>query len=123
MRRRGGDGGDIDDPSASPLAVAAVLEGRRLYARRAELQQVIEVTDPPATRNWPRSSARRTGTPRRSKADDARRDIEDAMATAARVADGGAWGPELARLACAMTDPRVRDTLYALAVGDRAAQA
>jgi len=27
-----GSGGVIDDPSASPLAVAAVLDGRRLYA-------------------------------------------------------------------------------------------
>ena len=30
---------------------------------------------------------------------------------------------ELARLACALTDPRVRDTLYALAVGRDAGQA
>ena len=41
-----GNGGTVDDPSASPLAVAAVLDGRRLYARRAELQEVIDVTDP-----------------------------------------------------------------------------
>ncbi len=41
-----GNAGTVDDPSASPLAVAAVLDGRRLYARRAELQEVIEVTDP-----------------------------------------------------------------------------
>src|ERR1700720_3656902 len=34
-----GNSGTVDDPSASPLAVAAVLEGRRLYARRAELQE------------------------------------------------------------------------------------
>ncbi|WP_156764802.1 DUF4192 domain-containing protein, partial [Mycobacterium sp. 1081908.1] len=33
-----GSGGSVDDPSASPLAVAAVLDGRRLYRRRADLQ-------------------------------------------------------------------------------------
>ena len=41
-----GNAGTVDDPSASPLAVAAVLDGRRLYARRAELQEVIDVIDP-----------------------------------------------------------------------------
>ena len=41
-----GHAGTVDDPSASPMAVAAVLDGRRLYARRAELQQVIAVADP-----------------------------------------------------------------------------
>ena len=44
-----GNAGTVDDPSASPLAVAAVLDGRRLYARRAELQEVIEVADPART--------------------------------------------------------------------------
>ena len=46
------------------------------------------------------------------------------MAAAARVAAGGELPDDaLARLACALTDPQVRDTLYALAVGDGAAQA
>ena len=40
-----GTRGTIDDPSSSPLAMAAVLDGRRLYARREDLQEVIEVTD------------------------------------------------------------------------------
>ena len=44
-----GNAGTVDDPSASPLAVAAVLDGRRLYARRAELQEVIDVIDPART--------------------------------------------------------------------------
>ena len=44
-----GNAGTVEDPSASPLAVAAVLDGRRLYARRAELQEVIEVADPART--------------------------------------------------------------------------
>ena len=41
-----GSGGAVDDPSASPLAAAAVLEGRRLYPRRADLQAVIAPNDP-----------------------------------------------------------------------------
>ncbi len=111
--------GTVDDPSTSPLAMAAVLDGRRLYARRDELQRVVEVTDAAA-------SAALTDVIR-EQADidvDAVRDIEDAMAAAARVAAGEEL-PEsvVARLACALTDPQVRDTLYALAVGDAAAQA
>ena len=55
---------------------------------------------------------------------DAARDIEDAMAAAARAAAGEELPDAvMARLACALTDPQVRDVLYALAVGDRAAQA
>ena len=46
------------------------------------------------------------------------------MAAAARVACGVELSDaRLARLACALTDPLVRDTLYALAVGEDAAQA
>ena len=47
-----GNGGVVDDPSASPLAAAAVLDGRRLYARRAELQEVIGSAIPPAAPSW-----------------------------------------------------------------------
>jgi hypothetical protein len=108
-----GSGGVIDDPSASPLAVAAVLDGRRLYNRRAELQAVIGVTDPDR-------SAELAEVIREL----ARQDIETAMAAAARVADGVELSDaELARLACALTDPLVRDTLYALAVGANAGEA
>jgi hypothetical protein len=121
-----GAGGVVDDPSASPLAVAAVLDGRRLYARRADLQEVIEVVDPSRSsalakvihgRSDPAETASREDS-------DARRDVEDAMAAAARVADGGELvEAELAALAWALTDVRVRDTLYALAVGDNAGEA
>ena len=119
-----GNAGTVDDPSASPLAVAAVLDGRRLYARRAELQEVIDVTDPARTDALAEviDAANRT---RRSACDDAAcADIEAAIAAAARVADGAELGDdELARLAWALTDIRVRDTLYALAVGENAGQA
>ena len=120
-----GNGGVIDDPSASPLAVAAVLDGRRLYARRAELQEVIGVADPARSAELAEAIRKRAEARAGDRDDsDARRDIEDAMAAAARVADGGELSEaELAGLACALTDPLVRDTLYALAVGEDVAKA
>lgn len=116
-----GDGGTIEDPSASPLAMAAVLDGRRLYGRRSELQEVVAVADPAHAAVLggllDDVSATRPGA-------DARSDVEAAMAAAARVADGERLrDDELARLARALTDVQVRDTLYALAVGEAAAQA
>ncbi|MET0757639.1 MAG: DUF4192 domain-containing protein [Mycobacterium sp.] len=121
-----GNGGVVDDPSASPLALAAVVGGRRLYGCRAELQEVIGVSDSARSAEL-ESVIREQAAERRAaeRADpEARSDVEDAMAAAARVADGGGLtDAELARLACALTDPRVRDTLYALAVGEDAARA
>ena len=102
-----------------------VLDGRRLYARRAELQEVIEVIDPARTRRALRRGHRELRTGLGGAPDAAARaDIEAAIAAAARVADAAELGDdELARLAWALTDPRVRDTLYALAVGEDAGQA
>jgi Domain of unknown function (DUF4192) len=116
-----GDGGwgTVDDPSASPLALAAVLDGRRLYARREELQNVIAVVDEDASA----ALAGVIGEPTDAEPDPAR-DIECAMAAAAQVAAGEAPAESaMVHLARALTDPQVRDTLYALAVGDSAAQA
>jgi hypothetical protein len=114
-----GSWGTVDDPSASPLAMAAVLDGRRLYTRRDELQKVIEVADEPT------SAALAEVIREQAHAEtDVARDIETAIAAAAQVASGDEpTETVVARLACALTDPQVRDTLYALAVGDGAAQA
>ncbi|MGV0643459.1 DUF4192 domain-containing protein [Mycolicibacterium sp. XJ2546] len=115
-----GSAGTVEDPSASPLAAAAVLDGRRLYARRAELQQVIAVSDPGRTSAL--AAAIRDGGKRTDA--QARRDIEAAIEAAAHVAGGDELSDDtLARLADALTDPTVRDTLYALAVGENAGQA
>ncbi|MEZ0341410.1 DUF4192 domain-containing protein [Mycobacterium sp. pV006] len=119
-----GESGVVEDPSASPLAVAAVLDGRRLYARRSDLVDVVAVADPARSaalehvirRAGPVSSTRPPA--------QARADIEHALACAARVGGGEALGDaDSARLAWALTDPRVRDPLYALAVGDKAGMA
>jgi hypothetical protein len=119
-----GNAGTVDDPSASPLAAAAVLDGRRLYARRAELQEVIDVIDPARTEAL--AEVIDGGKPDPAERPDAAAcaDIEAAIAAAARTADTAELGDDiLARLAWALTDTRVRDTLYALAVGESAGQA
>jgi Domain of unknown function (DUF4192) len=101
-----------------------VLDGRRLYARRAELQEVIEVADPARTDALAEVVGGCKPAPGERPDEAARADVEAAIAAAARVADAAELGDdELARLAWALTDLRVRDTLYALAVGENAGQA
>jgi hypothetical protein len=123
-----GSAGAVDDPSASPLAAAAVLDGRRLYPRRADLLAVIAVDDPARSAELAETvalrAANREVAHRADPAGCGRRDVENAMATAARVAGGEALSDaELAGLGCALSDGQVRDTLYALAVGETAGQA
>jgi hypothetical protein len=119
-----GNAGTVDDPSASPLAVAAVLDGRRLYARRAELQEVIEVANSARADLLAEIIGDRKPDSAERPDEAARADIEATIAAATRVADAVELADdELARLAWALTDLRVRDTLYALAVGENAGQA
>ncbi|HKV20826.1 MAG TPA: DUF4192 domain-containing protein [Mycobacterium sp.] len=115
---RDGGWGTVDDPAASPLAMAAVLDGRRLYARREDLQNVIEVGDAAAVEALAGFIGDHDGDT------DARRDVADAMLAGERAAAGERLSrEETVRLAHALTDPQVRDVFYALAVGDGAAQA
>ncbi len=123
-----GSSGVIDDPAASPLAVAAVLDGRRLYPRRADLQAVIAVDDPARSAALApavgQQAAAREIAHSADPAGCGRCDVENAMAAAARVADGQPLSDvEVARLGCALRDVQVRDTLYALAVGENAGEA
>jgi hypothetical protein len=120
--------GIVDDPSASPLAMAAVLDGRRLYGQRSELQRVIEVTDQARARRLTRMARKERKNRQATRQGDtdvwARGDIEYAMEVASRVADcEEPTDAEAASLACALSDITVRDTLYALAVGDEAGAA
>jgi len=121
-----GSAGAVDDPSASPLAAAAVLDGRRLYRRRADLQAIVAADKQRAelaVAVTQRAAAREAA----QGADPAgrlRRDVDNAMAAAARVAGGQALSDaEVAELACALGDPQVRDIVYALAVGESAGDA
>lgn len=120
--------GLVEDPSASPLAAAAVLDGRRLYARRSDLQAVVAVTDEVRSEGLTdriRECAQRRDADWRLDPDGCgRRDVETLIDAAERVCAGAELDdPELAVLACGLTDVAVRDTLYALAVGARAGQA
>lgn len=123
-----GCSGVIDDPSASPLAMAAVLDGRQLYPRRSDLQAVIAVDDPVRSAELAvalgHQAADREIAYRADSVGCSRQDVENALAAAARVADGQSLSDtELARLGCALGDARVRDMLYALAVGENAGAA
>lgn len=122
-----GSSGLVDDPAASPLAAAAVLEGRRLYPRRADLQAVIAPDDPARTAALTdavrQQATRRRAAHRAHPVRCTRDDVEAAMTAATRVAAGQALSDtEMATLGCALTDAQVRDILYALAVGVRAGE-
>lgn len=120
-----GRSGLVEDPSASPLAAAAVLDGRRLYRTRDELLEVVTAADPVRAQALRAVIAEAAESRSAERGDaDTRADVEHAIATAAALARGQ-WPSDVcvARLACAMGDPRVRDVLYALAVGCDAAQA
>jgi len=123
-----GAGGEVDDPTASPLAAAAVLDGRRLYPRRADLQAVIAVDDAARSAELAAPLARQASVREIAHGADSagccRRDVERAMAAAARVAEGlPLCDADLVELGCALSDVQVRDTLYALAVGETAGAA
>lgn len=123
-----GAGGVIDDPFASPLAAAAVLDGRRLYARRADLQAVIAVDDRTRSAALTGLIAEQAALREETRGNDpdacVRRGVEAAMAAAAAVADGEQIADsDIAGVACALADVEVRDTLYALAVGHSAGDA
>lgn len=112
-----GRSGQVDDPDATPLAAAAVLDGRRRYRRRAELAAVVA----PAGQDR-RSVIADLVTRAAEAADTAPRGlVEAAISLVARwgrgdpVSDG-----ELAAVGASLTDIPVRDTLYGLAVTEHA---
>lgn len=119
-----GSSGVVEDPAASPIAVAAVLDGRRLYTRRSELVAVVAPTDPDRSAVLAEAIGQ-VGEVAADRPDSqVRSDIEHAFACAEQIGAGGPLADDqLVRLALSLTDPRVRDTLYALAVGEHAGAA
>ena len=110
--------GVIDDPACSPVAAAAVLDGRRLYRSRSELQQVIAPADTPRADRLAVAlrAAGRTGS--------ARTAVQAAIALAQRAGAGEQIADvDIVDVVGALGDPAVRDTLYALAVGSAAPDA
>lgn len=123
-----GAGGRIDDPSSSPLSVAAVLDGRRLYGSRAELQEVIAVDlerDPAAiARTVAELAAAEQAAPAEDPDVARGRTVRRIIAAMDRLAAGAnLTDADLAALAYALTDLIVRDIVYGLAVGEAAARA
>jgi len=123
-----GEAGTVEDPAASPVAVAAVLDGRRLYGRRSDLHAVVALADPVRTASLigpiTLQATERESDWQEDPNGRGRRDVQGAIDMAGRVLAGFQPGEaELAELACGLTDVAVRDTLYALAVGSQAAAA
>lgn len=118
-----GAGGTVDDPAASPLAAAAVLEGRQLYRRRADLQAVIAPDDTARTAAVAAAldgaAAQRAAAVAGDVRDLARRDVEQAVTAVVALAAGRVPGEdELARLGASLSDVLVRDTLCGLAISE-----
>lgn len=116
-----GLGGEIDDPHASPVAAAAVLDGRRLYTRRSELQDVVAPTDPVRAAGLRAALLAHAAT---HGEEDPADQVRHAVAMAVAIARGECPdADDVVRLACALAVPCVRDTLYALAVSSIADEA
>ncbi|WP_299558750.1 DUF4192 domain-containing protein [uncultured Mycolicibacterium sp.] len=119
-----GAAGVVEDPRSSPVALAAVLDGRRLYDRRADLLAAV-APDPARTAAVAAvlgDAASGPGGPRSDA--DAQGVARAVLAAVDRVADGREPADtELAGLARGLGDVRVREVCYALAVGKRATAA
>lgn len=123
-----GVSGVVEDPTASPMAVAAVLDGRRLYGRRSDLHAVIAAVDAERSAGLVESIEAHSAIRRVEWQADpdgrGRRDVERVIELAGRVLEGlEPVDAEVADIACGLTDVAVRDTVYALAVGAEAASA
>lgn len=107
--------GKVDDPGSSPMAAAAVLDGRRLYGRREELREVISVDDPARTAALAAAIAE-CGNDLNGQAA-----VMEAEAAVSLVCRGPELdNTEIANLACSLADGAVRDALYGLAAGPAA---
>lgn len=117
-----GASGIIDDPKATPMALAAVLAGRPIFRDRAELVALIEPDPAVAAAVAPllsRHAADLNGE------DSPRRSTEAILTAIDRLEDRRSnLDPEqIAALAAPLTDVRVRDMLFATALSTRAAAA
>ena len=116
--------GVVEDPQVSAMAAAAVFGGRRLYDRRADLAAVVAAGD----RARSARLAQRIGAPADDRCtqdpDASRRGVHAVIAAARRLAAGIEPDDDvLADIGGVLTDVLARDTLFALAVGDLAAEA
>lgn len=124
--------GEVPDPTASPVTLAHVLEGRPIRRSRAELTALVEADTVrqgevavllPAALAMARDRFTRAVT--HGDLDGYRRNaLEFVLWQIAHVESGAVpTVPEIAELVAALRDRAVRDTMFALAVGDHAAAA
>lgn len=109
--------GVLEDPASSVFAVAAVVEGRRMYGSREELVAFVDSDSERVAALAPLvSGAGGAGEPEVS--------VRRVVAAARRMAAGTAPDDgELAAVGARLTDVRIRDALLGLAVGEDAAAA
>ncbi|MCV7193499.1 DUF4192 domain-containing protein [Mycolicibacterium brumae] len=121
-----GSTGLVADPAASPMAMAAVLDGRRLYQTRAEVEAIVTpIVDERSARfgELVRQAARSA---RRGPLDPSartRQEVTAAIAAAEKLGRGEE--PEEAQLVLvgqSLTHIAARDILYSLAVSSRASE-
>lgn len=118
-----GAAGLVDDPSCSPVTAAAVLAGRPVHARRADLLALVEPSDSN------RSSAlkarlQQSYAARRNTPVQLRRDVQRVMTAATRLGlDIAPSNRDIVAIVRSLTSRRVRDILCALAISDLAADA
>ncbi|MGQ4597692.1 DUF4192 family protein [Nocardia sp. R6R-6] len=124
--------GVLRDPAASMVALTHVLDGRQIRGSRSELTDLVAVDAPTGAevaahlenalvlaRERYARAARRGDTSEYS-----RQALDYVLWQIANISSGAALtAPELAKLAAALRDRAVRDTMFALAVGDHAAAA
>lgn len=114
--------GVIDDPRATPMAMAAVLAGRPIFRDRTELASLIDVNPAAVAVLTPILGEPAALDPRDEDAP--RRAAEAILAAIDDLEDGTV--PDLAALgalAAPLTDVRVRDMMFATALSTRAAAA
>jgi hypothetical protein len=105
-----GAGGTLEDPAAGILAAAAVLDGRRLYRNRGEMESLV-AQDPATVERV--SAALAAG----SVPTDPREAVESIIATARALANGTVpTAAEIASAATTLLDHQVRDMLLAFAL-------
>lgn len=117
-----GASGVIDDPQATPMALAAVLAGRPIFRTREEL--VALITPCPATVAVLTPVLDQPVNAADGDEDAPRRAVEAILAAMDDVHNGTTPdAAALASLAAPLTDARVRDMLFATALSSRAADA
>ncbi|GAB2728323.1 DUF4192 domain-containing protein [Nocardia thraciensis] len=128
-----GSTGLQSDPAASPITLAQVLDGRPIRSCRAELTEIVGV-DPESRAAVGDELERATAAARRRHRQAACRGepsfysrfgLELVLRRVSAIGNPDAivLAPDIAEVAVALRDSRVRDASFALAVGEQAAAA